>query len=144
MTAMETAEVRKRVYQTIERARRGAADRRARNDDATRAFDEFLERTAVPLFKQIANVLKIEGYSFTVFTPAGSVRLMSDKSGDDFIELALDTSDSEPRIMAHVSKSRGRRVVDEEQAVGSGRPGSVTEEDLLAFVLKALEPFVER
>jgi len=141
---METGDVRRRVQQTIERARRGAADRRTRSDEATRAFDDFLDRVAVPLFKQIANVLKIEGYPFTVFTPSGSVRLMSDKSADDFIELALDTSDRDPRIMAHVSRSRGRRVVDEEQVVGSGRPEALTEEDLLAFLLKALEPFVER
>ena len=141
---METGEVRKRLQHAIERARRGAADRRARNDEATRAFDDFLDRVAVPLFKQIANVLKIEGYPFTVFTPAGSVRLMSDKSADDFIELALDTSDREPRIMAHISRSRGRRVVDEEQAVGTGRPEALTEEDLLTFMLKALAPFVER
>jgi hypothetical protein len=141
---METGEVRKRLQHAIERARRGAADRRARNDEATRAFDDFLDRVAVPLFKQIANVLKIEGYPFTVFTPAGSVRLMSDKSADDFIELALDTSDREPRIMAHVSRSRGRRVVDEEQVVGSGRPDQISDEELLTFLLKVLEPFVER
>lgn len=141
---METGDVRRRVQQTIERARRGAADRRTRSDEATRAFDDFLDRVAVPLFKQIANVLKIEGYPFTVFTPSGSVRLMSDKSADDFIELALDTSDRDPRIMAHVSRSRGRRVVDEEQIVGSGGPEALSEEDLLTFLLKALEPFVER
>jgi|SRR5439155_17738614 len=141
---METGEVRKRLQQAIERARRGAADRRARNDEATRAFGDFLDRVAVPLFKQIANVLKIEGYPFTVFTPSGSVRLMSDKSADDFIELALDTSDRDPRIMAHVSRSRGRRVVDEEQVVGTGQLEELTEEDLLTFLLKALEPFVER
>lgn len=141
---METGEVRKRLQQAIERARRGAADRRARNDEATRAFGDFLDRVAVPLFKQIANVLKIEGYPFTVFTPSGSVRLMSDKSADDFIELALDTSDREPRVMAHISRSRGRRVVDEEQVVGTGAPEALTEEDLLTFLLTALEPFVER
>jgi len=141
---METGDVRRRLQQTIERARRRAAERRARNDETTRAFDDFLDRVAVPLFKQIANVLKIEGYPFTVFTPSGSVRLMSDKSADDFIELALDTSDRDPRIMAHVSRSRGRRVVDEEQIVGSGGPEALSEEDLLTFLLKALEPFVER
>ena len=141
---METGEVRKRLQQAIERARRAAADRRARNDEATRAFGDFLDRVAAPLFKQIANVLKIEGYPFTVFTPSGSVRLMSDKSADDFIELALDTSDRDPRIMAHVSRSRGRRVVDEEQVVGTGQLEELTEEDLLTFLLKALEPFVER
>ncbi|OLC47548.1 MAG: hypothetical protein AUH43_11560 [Acidobacteria bacterium 13_1_40CM_65_14] len=141
---METSNVRQRLQQTIERARRSAGERRARNDEATRAFNDFLDHVAVPLFKQIANVLKIENYPFTVFTPAGNVRLMSDRSADDYIELALDTSDAEPRVMAHISHSRGRRVVDAEQVVGSGRPETLTEEDLFAFLLKELEPFVER
>ena len=139
---METGEVRRRLQQAIERARRSAADRRARNDAATQGFNDFLDHVAVPLFKQIANVLKIEGYPFTVFTPSGSVRLMSDRSADDYIEIALDTSDVEPRVMAHTSRSRGRRVVDEERAIG--KPGALTEEDLFVFLLKELEPFVER
>ena len=141
---METGDVRRRLQYTIERAKRGAGERRTRNDEATRAFNDFLDLVAVPLFKQIANVLRIENYPFTVFTPAGSVRLMSDRSADDYIELALDTSDTEPRVMAHVSRSRGRRVVDAELVVGSGRPGALTEEELLTFLLKELEPFVER
>jgi hypothetical protein len=35
-------------------------------------------------------------------------------------------------------------VIDAEHVVGSGDPESMTEEDLLAFLLKELEPFVER
>jgi hypothetical protein len=141
---METSHVRQRLQQTIERAKRAGAERRARNDEATRAFNDFLEHVAVPLFKQIANVLKIEGYPFTVFTPSGSVRLMSDRGADDYIEIALDTSDQAPQVIAHVSRSRGRRVVDAEQVVGSGAPGALTEDELLTFLLKELEPFVER
>jgi len=139
---METGDVRRRLQHTIERAKRGAGERRARNDEGTRAFADFLDHVAVPLFKQIANVLKIEGYPFTVFTPSGSVRLMSDKSADDYIEIALDTSDVEPRVMAHVSRGRGRRVVDDERTIG--KPETLSEEDLFAFLLKELEPFVER
>src|SRR5262245_7402266 len=139
---METGDVRRRLQQTIERARRGAGERRLRNDEAARVFADFLGRVAVPLFKQIANVLKIEGYPFTVFTPASNVRLMSDRSADDYIEIALDTTGAEPRVMAHVSRSRGRRVVDDERAIGP--PETITDEDLFAFLLKELEPFVER
>jgi hypothetical protein len=141
---METSNVRQRLQQTIERAKRNAAARRTRNDAAARAFNDFLEQVAVPLFKQIANVLKIEGYAFTVFTPSGSVRLMSDRSADDYIEVSLDTSDSAPRVVARVSRSRGRRVVDAEHVVGPGPPDALTEEELFAFLLKELEPFVER
>jgi len=141
---METGDVRRRLQHAIERAKRGAGERRTRNDEAARAFTEFLDQVAVPLFKQIANVLRTENYPFTVFTPAGSVRLMSDKSADDYIEVALDTTDTEPRVMAHISRSRGRRVVDDERVIGSGKPEALTEEELLTFLLKELEPFVER
>ncbi len=76
---METGEVRKRVVAAIDRARRKAADRRTRADAASREYESFLDAVAIPLFRQVAQALKAEGYPFTVFTPGGSVRLMSDK-----------------------------------------------------------------
>jgi hypothetical protein len=139
---METSDVRKRVNQTIERAKRQAAERRARGDDATRAFETFLSTIAVPLFRQVANILRSDGYLFNVFTPSGSVRLMSDRAAEDFIELSLDTSGDRPHVVGHASRSRGRRVLESERAIGE--PGELTEEAVLEFVLKELEAFVER
>jgi hypothetical protein len=141
---MEISDVRRHIRETIERARRHAAERRTRNDEAALAFDAFLNTVAVPLFRQIANVLKIENYAFTVFTPGGAVRLMSDRSADDYVEISLDTSGDTPRVAAHVSRSRGRRVVEIERSVGNGDPASLGEEDLLAFMVEVLEPFVEK
>jgi hypothetical protein len=142
---MEISDVKRRVFETIERAKRTAADRRARTDEAAREYDVFLNQIAVPLFRQIANVLKAENQMFTVFTPSGSVRLMSDRSGDDYIELTLDASGPYPQVIGHASRARGRRVTESETPLGQG--GAVrdlTEEDVLAFVMKELEPFVER
>jgi hypothetical protein len=79
---------------------------------------------------------------FTVFTPGGSVRLMSDRATEDYVELELDTSGDEPAVSGHASRSRGRRVVESEEPLGP--PASLTEEDVLAFVLKSIEPLVER
>jgi hypothetical protein len=141
---VEVSEVRKRIRDTIERARRHAAERRARHDEATRAFTRFLDETAVPLVKQIANVLKIEGYPFTVFTPSGAVRLMSDRSADDYVEITLEAGGDSAQVVGHTSRSRGRRILEAERIVGSGDPGSITEQDLLVFLLKELEPFVEK
>jgi len=141
---MEISEVKRRIQQTMEAAKRAAADRRGRVDRAARDYDTFLERIAVPIFRQVANVLKSENHAFTVFTPAGSVRLMSDRSGDDFIELALDSSGAEPLVMGHTSRARGRRVVESERVIGSGNPDELTEEDVLSFLAKELEPFVEK
>src|SRR5687768_15676999 len=84
---MEISDIKRRVVETIERARRRAGERRVRTDDATREYEAFLDRIAVPVFKQVANVLRVEGYMFTVFTPGGSVRLMSDRSAEDYVEL---------------------------------------------------------
>jgi hypothetical protein len=139
---MEISVVRKRLTETIERARKQAADRRGRSDQASRDFEVFLQKVAVPLFRQVANALKADGYAFTVFTPSGSLRLMSDRSADDYIELTLDASDDPPRVMGQISRSRGRRVIDAERAIGA--PDALTEDQLLDFLLKELEAFVER
>ncbi|MEO8260569.1 MAG: hypothetical protein ABI868_24710 [Acidobacteriota bacterium] len=142
---MEISDVKKRVFETIERAKRAAGERRTRMDEAAREFDVFLNQVAVPLFRQIAAVLKAEGRPFTVFTPSGSVRLMSDRSNDDYIELTLDSSDQHPQVIGHTSRGRGRRVTASETPLGHGGPvRTLTEEDVLAFVMKELEPLVER
>lgn len=142
---MEISDIKRRVVKTIERARRQAVDRRTRNDEAAREYESFLNQTAIPVFKQVSNVLRAEGFTFTVFTPGGSggnVRLMSDRSAEDYIELSLDTSGEEPVVSGHTGRSRGRRVIESEQAIGP--PATLTENDVLSFVLKALEPLVER
>jgi hypothetical protein len=142
---MEISDVKKRVFETIERAKRTAAERRVRTDEAAREFDVFLNQIAVPLFRQIAAVLKAEGRMFTVFTPSGSVRLMSDRSADDYIELSLDTTQTNPQVIGHASRGRGRRVMESEAPLGrGGAVRDLTEEDVLAFVMKELEPLVER
>lgn len=142
---MEISDIKRRVVETIERARRQAAGRRSRNDEAAREYEAFLNQTAIPVFKQVSNVLRAEGFAFTVSTPggnAGNVRLMSDRSAEDYIELMLDTSGEEPMVSGHTGRSRGRRVVESEHAIGP--PAALTENDVLSFVLRALEPLVER
>lgn len=141
---METSALRKRLSETIETAKRTAADRRARSDEASRAYSQFLDTIAVPLFRQVANILKASGYSFTVFTPSGAVRLMSDRSSEDYIELSLDTSGDEPLVLGRSSHGRGRRVVESERAIAERTVAHLTEEDVVQYLLKELEPFVER
>ena len=139
---MEISFVRKRLTDTIERAKKQAAERRGRSDQASRDFEVFLQKIAVPLFRQVASALKADGYAFTVFTPSGSVRLMSDRAAEDYIEVSLDTAGDPPRVMGQISRNRGRRLIDTERAIGA--PEALTEEDVLEFLLKELEAFVER
>jgi len=141
---MEISEVRRHLTETIERARRAAADRRTHVDEASREFVVFLEQVAIPLFRQVANVLKVQGYPFDVFTPGGSVRLMSEKNADDFIEMALDTTGEDPIVMGHSRRARGRRVLESERPVAVGPIRNLTEQQVLDFLVKELEPFVER
>src|SRR5438034_1037714 len=108
---METSVVRQRVREAIDRLKRPPTTRRETRriqmDEATRQYEVFLERIAVPLFKQIGNVLTTEGVPFKVFTPGGSVRLMAERGNDDYIEIALDTKGPAPKLLGRVSHARG-------------------------------------
>lgn len=139
---MDISVVRQRVNLTIEQAKIRATERRTQVDAAAHAYSIFLDTIAVPLFKQVANVLRAESHMFGVFTPSGSVKLVSDRTGEDSIELALDTSGDAPRVVVHTSRSRGRRVLETERPIGD--PALLTEQDVLDVLMKELEPFVSR
>ena len=140
---MESSTVRNRLNLVIDAAKRSSAARRARNEEGARSYERVLEFT-VPLFRQVAQALKVNGYLFSVFTPGGGVKLMSDRSPEDYIEVSLDTSGEQPIVMGHVSRTRGRRVIESEHPVAQKPVGELTEEDVLEFLLKEIEPFVER
>jgi hypothetical protein len=142
---METADVRKRILEAMAGARRAAAERRARTDFAAVEYARFLEATAVPLCRQVVNVLRAEGHPFTLGTPAGSVRLSSDRVSDDFVELTLDTSGDRPVVMGRRRRRHGGRVVESERPVNEhGTIGDLTDAELLSFLARELEPFLER
>jgi hypothetical protein len=134
--------VKRRVVETIDRSRQRAAARRARNDEAEREYGAFLSDRAIPIFRQVANVLRAQGFAFTVFTPGGSVRLMSDRSADDYVEVSLDTSGEQPVVNGHSKRARGRQIIERERPLGA--PAALAEEQVLQFVLEALEPYLEK
>jgi hypothetical protein len=144
---METSAVRQAVRTLLHHVKRPAADRRenrrVQTDRAAHQYGIFLERIAVPLFKQVANVLRTEGYPFDVFTPHGSVRLMSERGNDNYIEVVLDTTGIAPKLLGRVSHSRGGDTTQTELVLNATSDiEALTEEDLLGFVLAELEPFV--
>jgi hypothetical protein len=142
---METADVRKRIKDTIDRSRRQAAERRAHNSEAIDAFERFLSTVAVPLCQQVANVLKTEGYPFLVNTPGGTVRLASERWPEDFIDIHLDTTGERPRVVAHVERVKGRETIVEDRPI---KPGTsiehLSEQDVLDVLAEALAMFVEK
>ena len=134
---MEVSEVRRRVRAAIETAKQAAADRRVRNDVAARDYDLFLTHRAVPVFQQVAAALTSEGHPFKVFTPAGSVRLASDRSPEEFIELTLDTASDPPEVRGQVSRGRGRRMISEERPVRPQTPiADLTDEHVLDYLTR--------
>jgi hypothetical protein len=142
---MEVSEIRRRLRAAIDAARKGAVERRARSDQAARDYEQFLRECAVPVFQTAASALIAEGYRFKVFTPADVVRLAVDSSADDYIELMLDPSVDPPRVLGRTSRGRGRRQITSERPIKENAAiADLTSEDVLAFVVEEIIPFVER
>ena len=142
---MEVSDVRRRIRAAIEAARARAAERRSRTDEAARAYDAFLETVAVPAFHTVASALTGEGHRFKVITPGRAVRMSSERSPEDFIELALDTERDAPAVVILTSRGRGRRMVSTERLVREDLPiAELAEEDVVAALLEELLPFIER
>lgn len=141
---MQVSDVRRRLRGAIETARRNVAARRERTDQAARDYEQFLAQRAIPVFQSLATALNAEGYRFTVFTPADSVRLAAEGSSD-FVELGLDASVDPPGVLLRTSRGRGRRQISTERSVAAGPAiASVTEEDVLNAVVEDITPLLER
>ena len=142
---METADVRKRILDTIARAKRESAARRARNAEVGPAYERLLETIAAPLMHQVASVLKAEKYNFAVQTPVGTVRLASERSPEDFLEVRLDTSGQVPQVVVHVERVRGRETFIEDRPVRSGvLVEHLTDQDVLAAVADVLPVLIDK
>ena len=142
---MEISQVRKRVQTVLTAARTGAQARRQRTDEAERAYAAFLEHVATPIVRQVASALKAEGHDYTVGTPGGGLRLASDRGRDDFVEFALDTTGERPQVLGRISQVRGSRHIEEERPVKADTPpDALTEDDVLDFVMQALERWLAR
>jgi hypothetical protein len=142
---MEVSEIRRQVRAAIESARREARERRVRTDRAALEYQDFLRDRAVPVFQTVAAALVAEGYRFKIFTPADSVRLASETSSTDFIELALDPASDPPAVIGRISRGRGSRLVDRERPVREGTPIlDLSDEDVLAFVMTEIAALLER
>jgi len=140
---MEIPDIRRRVRAAIDQARRDAGARRERSDAAARAYEEFLTTRAVPAFNLVAAALAGEGHRFKVSTPAESVRLSSENAPENYIELVLDPTDDPPAVLGRSNVGRGRRAITRERSLRKDI-ASLTQEDVVEFVLGEIAPFVER
>ncbi len=145
MPMIEVSEIRKRLRHTMEQVKRAHVERRTRADAAAKAYEAFVSDVATPVFRMFAAALKADGYPFSVFTPAGGLRLMSERSNDDFIEIFLDTAVDPPIVSARVNRGRGRHLVTTERPVREGAAiGQLTDEDVTAFLLQEIVEFLAR
>jgi hypothetical protein len=135
--------LRKRVRTEIDAARRTSAERRQVAAAATRAYETFLETIAVPAFRQMANVLRAEGVPFEAQTPSGSVRLVSDRSRDDLIELALDAAADPPQPTLVTTRTRGGRLLRTERALKERAAiDKITEDEVIEALIEELRPWL--
>jgi hypothetical protein len=134
--------IRKRLRAEIDRARKSAALRRERAAAAERAYETFLDSVAIPAFRQVATVLRAESIPFDVQTPAGGVRLVSDRHRDA-IELELDTTLDPPQPLLVSTHTRGSRVVRSERQVKDGAEiAAIGEDDVIERLIEELRPWL--
>ena len=142
---MEVSDVRRRIRGAIEAARTRSRERRSRADEASQAYDRFLDATAVPAFQVVANALTGEGHRFNVTTPGRTVRLSPERRAEDFIELALDLERERPAVVLRTSQGRGRRIVAAERTLREDLPiADLAEEDVVAALIDEAIAFIER
>ena len=140
---VEISEVQQRVRRMIDQSRRAAEERRTRAASEIRAGEQALRRVVAPVFKTVAAGLKAEGHPFRISTPVDAVRMSAEASGDNFIELVFDTSGDQAALRGRISRTRGRRVLVEETVVIEGSEmETLSEADVLEFLLGTLGPFV--
>lgn len=140
----DVAVVRKRVRTAIEQARRDQAERRERVAEAKTNYEAFLQNSAVPIFKMLANVMKSEGnLNFEVMTPAGGVRLQSERNREDAISMELDTTADPPQPLVTITRMRGSRITQSDRSIKGSNPlVQLTEDDVLEMLLEELRPWL--
>lgn len=142
---MDIAQLRKQLRFAIDAQRRDAASRRARTDEAQRQYETFLNEIATPVFRLMATALTAEGVPFDVMTPSGGVRLADKARRDDGIVLELDTTADPPVPLVSITRTRGRRVAQNERPVKPGTMvGALSEEDVVKMLFEELKPWLER
>ena len=142
---MEVSDVRRRLRTAIDEARRRGEERRGRKDAESRAWEKALQDVVVPAFHVVASALTAEGYRFKVVTPGTTARLVPERGGEEFVELALETESDEPVVMIRSARGRGRRSVVRERPLGTRSAADIhTDNEIIPPLLEELAPFLER
>ena len=139
----ELTDLRRRVRQAIQDAKRRAGDRRTARDEASKAWATAVAEVVEPEATVMAAALTGEGLPFRLETPRGTIRLVSERSADDYIEIVLDDSDERdvPEVIGRSVMGRGRQSVTViEEPLGA--PADLTPDRISAFFLDAIAPWI--
>lgn len=143
--AVEVSHIRRLVQGRLTEVKRVAAARRERIALAERDYTVFLPSIAIPVFNAIAQALSAEGHPYRVTTPGDGVRMASERSARNYVDLRLDTSTAEPAVVVEFSRERGHRVLVDERVLGQGRAiSALTDEDVVELLVGAVGELVER
>lgn len=139
----ELTDLRRRVRQAIQDAKRTASDRRTARDEASKAWATAVAEVVEPEATVMAAALTGEGLPFRLETPRGTIRLVSERSADDYIEIVLDESDERdvPEVIGRSVIGRGRQSVTViEEPLGA--PSGLAPDRITAFFLNAIGPWI--
>lgn len=139
----ELADLRRRVRQAIQDAKQKAAARRTARDEASAAWATAVAEIVEPAATSVAAALTGEAMPFRLETPRGTIRLVSERSADDYMEIVLDDSDERdaPEVIGRTVRARGRQSVTVMEEL-LGPPSQLSEDRVIAFFMKAIAPFV--
>jgi hypothetical protein len=139
----DLTDLRRRVRQAMQDAKRKAAERRASRDAAAAAWATAVAEIVEPVSTNVAAAMTGEGLPFRLETPRGTVRLVSERSADDYIELVLDDADERdaPEVIGRTVRGRGRQSVTVVEEL-LGPPSELSEDRVILFLMGALAPFV--
>jgi len=142
---MDVSDLRQKILRALEASRLESANKRTEADIAKAAFENLLTEVVVPLLQQAQNVLKAERHMFTVHSPAGSARLVSDANPETFLEFVLDTTGGRPQVLSRSSVARGaKRVSIDEQPVGTAKTiQELTEQDFATLLVATIPKLVK-
>ncbi|MDQ3168882.1 MAG: hypothetical protein M3Q55_01950 [Acidobacteriota bacterium] len=139
----ELTDLRRRVRQAIQDAKRRGAARRAARDEAASAWATAVSAVVEPVATDVAAALTGEGLPFRLETPRGTIRLVSERSADDYIEIVLDDSDERdvPEVIGRSVIGRGRQSVTVIEEL-LGAPSDLAPDRITAFFLNAIAPWI--
>jgi hypothetical protein len=139
----ELADLRRRVRQAMQDAKQKAAARRAARDEASQAWATAVAEVVEPAATNVAAAFTGEGMPFRLDTPRGTIRLVSERSADDYIEIVLDDSDERdaPEVIGRSVRARGRQSVTVVEEL-LGAPSQLSEDRVIAFFMNAIGPWI--